>query len=137
MNRVMATAFGLVMVAAAAVQADGAALVCAGVAGVAVLAGNLFRPAATLAVLAVAAALAIDDASALLSATAGLCAAGYLVLRHTAVVTAPTIIGAVSFSAVALAAVSVPIELPWAPLLAPVAVLTVVVFATRPFWAKR
>ena len=50
---VQLTLFAGVMVAAAAVQADGAALVCAGVAAVAVLAGNIFRPAATLAVLAV------------------------------------------------------------------------------------
>ena len=137
MNRALSTAFGLVMVAAAALAADGAALIATGVAAVAVLVGIVFRPVATLAVLAIAAALVLDDAPAMSAALSGLCTAGYLVLRHTAAVTAPTIIGAVGFSAAALAAVSMPVELPWAPLVAPVAVLTVVVFATRPYWAKR
>lgn len=137
MNRALSTAFGLVMVAAAAVGADDAALAVAGLAVVAVLAGSVFRPVATLAVLLTAAALVLDDASAMLAALSGLCAAGYLVLRHTAAITAPTIIGAVGLSAVVLSAVALPVELPWAPLVAPVAVLTLVVLATRPFWAKR
>lgn len=137
MNRVLSTAFGLVMVAAAAVGADDAALAAAGLAVVAVLVGSVFRPVATLAVLLTAAALVLDDASAMLAALSGLCAAGYLVLRHTAAITAPTIIGAVGLSAVVLSAVALPVELPWAPLVAPVAVLTLVVFATRPFWADR
>jgi hypothetical protein len=137
MNRALSSAFGLVMVAAAAVGADDAALIAAGLAALAVLAGSVFRPAATLAVLLTAAALVLDDAPAMLAAVAGLCAAGYLVLRHTAAITPPTVIGALSFSVATLAAVSVPIELPWAPLVAPLAVLTLVVFATRPFWANR
>jgi hypothetical protein len=96
-TRALSTAFGLVMVASAAVQADGTALVA-------------------------------------LTATSGLCAAAYLVLRHTGAVTAPTVLGAVGFTAVGLAAASLPFQLPWVPLLAPLAVLVLYVLATRPFW---
>ena len=134
MNRALSTAFGLVMIAAAAVQADNAAMILAGVATLAVLVGNIFRPAATLAVLMAAGALVLNDAPAMLAALSGLCAACYLVLRHTAVITAPTVIGAVGFTAVGLAAVSVPLQLPWVPLVAPLAVLALVALSTRPFW---
>ena len=101
------------------------------------LVGNVFRPCATLAVLLTAAAIVLDDTPAMLAALCGLCAACYLVLRHTAVITAPTVIGAVGFTAVGLAAVSLPMQLPWVPLVAPLAVLTLVVLVTRPFWADR
>lgn len=137
MNRALSTAFGLVMVAAGAVQADDAAMITAGLAGLAVLVGHVFRPAATLAVLVTAAALVLNEAPALLAALSGLCAACYLVFRHTADMTAPTVIGAVGFTAAGLAAVSLPLELPWVPLVAPLAVLALVAIATRPFWAGR
>ena len=134
-SRAVSTAFGLVMVASAAVQADGPGLVAAVVAAAAVLAGSVFRPAATIAVLTTVAVLVLADAPPVLSATSGLCAAGYLVLRHTAAVTSPTMLGAVGFTAVGLAAASLPIQLPWVPLLAPLAVLALYVLVTRPFWA--
>ncbi|MGV0791969.1 hypothetical protein [Mycolicibacterium sp. XJ1819] len=137
MNRALSAAFGLLMVAAAAVDADDAALVTAALAVLAVLAGIVFRPAATLAVVLTAAALALDDTSAMLAATSGVCAVGYLVLRYTTAVPAPTMIGAVAFTCAALAAVSIPWQLPWVPLLAPLVVLSIVVVATRPFWADR
>jgi hypothetical protein len=134
-TRAVSTAFGLVMVASAAVQADGPGLVAAVVAAGAVLAGSVFRPAATIAVLIIVAVLVLADAPPVLAATCGLCAAAYLVLRHTATVTSPTVLGAVGFTAAGLAAVSLPIELPWVPLLAPLAVLLIYVVVTRPFWA--
>ena len=134
-SRAVSTAFGLVMVASAAVQADGPGLVAAVVAAAAVLAGSVFRPAATIAVLTTVAVLVLADAPPVLTATSGLCAAGYLVLRHTAAVTSPTMLGAVGFTAVGLAAASLPIQLPWVPLLAPLAVLVLYVLVTRPFWA--
>jgi len=134
-TRAVSTAFGLVMVASAAVQADGPGLVAAVVAAAAVLAGSVFRPAATIAVLTTVAVLVLADAAPVLTATSGLCAAGYLVLRHTAAVTSPTMLGAVGFTAVGLAAASLPIQLPWVPLLAPLAVLVLYVLVTRPFWA--
>jgi hypothetical protein len=133
--RAVSTAFGLVMVASAAVQADGPALVAAVVAAGAVLAGSVFRPAATVAVLLTVAAIVLADAPPVLTATSGLCAAAYLVLRHTAAVTPPTVVGAVGLTAAGLAAASLPLQLPWVPLLAPPAVLALYVLMTRPFWA--
>jgi len=137
MNRALSTAFGLLMVAAAAVAADDAALVLAALATLAVLVGNVFRPAATLAVLLAAAALVLNESPAMLAALAGLCAACHLVLRHSAAITAPTVIGAVGFTALSLAAVTLPLELPWAPLLAPLSVVALVALVTRPFWTQR
>ncbi|MFI5506350.1 hypothetical protein ACIA48_02700 [Mycobacterium sp. NPDC051804] len=137
MNRALSTGFGLLMVAAAALAADDAALIAAGLATLAVLLGNVFRPAATVAVLLAATALVLNESPAMLAALSGLCAACYLVLRHTAAITAPTVIGAVGFTAVGLAAVTLPIELPWAPLLSPLAVVALVALVTRPFWAQR
>ncbi|MDG5486241.1 hypothetical protein [Mycolicibacterium gadium] len=137
MNRALSTAFGLVMVAAAAVQADDAALIAAALSTLGVLVGNVFRPAATLAVLLAATALVLNDSPAMLASLSGLCAACYLVLRHTAAMTAPTVIGAVGFTAVGMAAVTLPLELAWAPLLAPLVVVALVALVTRPFWAQR
>ena len=134
-TRAVSTAFGLVMVASAAVQADGPSLVAAVVAAAAVLAGSLFRPVATVAVLLTVAAIVLADAPPVLTATSGLCAAAYLVLRHTGAVTSPTVLGAVGFTAAGLAAASLPFQLPWVPLLAPLAVLVLYVLVTRPFWA--
>jgi hypothetical protein len=134
-TRAVSTAFGLVMVAAAAVQADGAGLVAAIVAAAVVLAGSVFRPAAAIAALIIVAVIVLADAPPVLTATSGLCAAAYLVLRHTATVTSPTVLGAVGFTAAGLAAASLPFQLPWVPLLAPLAVLVLYVLVTRPFWA--
>jgi len=134
-TRAVSTAFGLVMVASAAVQADGPGLIAAVAASVAVLAGSVFRPAATIAVLLTVSVLVLADAPPVLTATCGLCAAAYLVLRHTAAVSTPTVVGAVGFTVAGLAAASLPIQLPWVPLLAPLAVLVLYVLVTRPFWA--
>ena len=133
-TRAGSTAFGLVMVAAAAVQADGPGLTAAIAAAAAVLVGSVFRPAATIAVLLTVAVIVLADAPPLLTATCGLCAAAYLLLRHTAAVSSATVLGAVGFTAAGLAAASVPIQLPWVPLLAPLAVLLIYVVVTRPFW---
>lgn len=132
--RALSTAFGLVMVAAAVIQADTTALVGAGIAATAVLAGNVFRPAAALAVLITAAVIVVADAPPMLAALSGLSAAGYLVLRHTPSTTVPTVVGAVGFTAAALAAASVPVQLPWLPVLAPPAVVLAYVLVIRPFW---
>jgi hypothetical protein len=137
MNRALSTAFGLVMIAASVVQADGAALVAAGLAAVVVLASIVFRLAATVAVLITAAVIVIADAPPMLAALSGLSAAGYLVLRHTVAATGPTVVGAVGFTAVGLGAASLPMELPWVPVLAPLAVVVAYVLVTRPFWGDR
>lgn len=137
MNRALSTAFGLVMVAAAAVQADDAALIAAGLAAVAVLVGNAFRPVATLGVLLTAAVIVLDDTPPMIAALCGLSATGYLVLRHTSAPTAPTVLGAVGFTAAGLTAAALPMQLPWVPLVAPAVVLALVVLVSRPFWADR
>ena len=133
-TRALSTAFGLVMVASAAMQADGPALLAAVAAAAAVLAGSVFRPTAAIAVLATVVVIVLADAPPVLAATSGLCASAYLVLRHTAAVGTPTVVGAVGFTAAGLAAASLPFQLPWVPLVAPLAVLVVYVLMTRPFW---
>ena len=107
---------------------------------IAVGVGIVFRPAATLAVLLSVAAIAVANPSYVLVALSGLCAAAYLVCRHAVgapagVVTGswPTIIGAVGFTFAGLVATSFPLQLPWLPLVAPLAVLAIYVLATRPF----
>ena len=130
----LSTAFGLVMLASAALQSDGVALVVCAVGVLAVLTGNIVRVGATLAVLAAVTALVLGDAVPILTALCGLSAAGYLVLRHTVTVSAPTVIGALGFTVVGLAAVALPVEVAWVPLLAPVLVLALVVLVSRPFW---
>jgi hypothetical protein len=136
MNRALSTAFGLVMIAASVVQADGPALVAAGLAAVVVFASMVFRPAATVAVLITGVVIVIADAPPMLAALSGLSAAGYLVLRHTVAATGPTVVGAVGFTAVGLGAASLPMELPWVPVLAPLAVVVAYVLVTRPFWGE-
>ena len=133
-TRAVSTAFGLVMVASAAMQADRPGLLAAGVAAAAVLVGSVFRPGVAIAVLATIAVVVLADAPPLLAATSGLCAAAYLVLRHTAVVETPTVLGAVGFTAAGLTAASLPFQLPWVPLVAPLAVILLYVLMTRPFW---
>ncbi|WP_082950772.1 hypothetical protein [Mycobacterium sp. 1164985.4] len=135
MNRAVSTAFGFVMVAAAALPADDAALGVCGFAVIMVLLGNVFRVAATVAVLATAVVIVMASASPAYAALCGLAGAAYLVLRYTSDVTVPTVVGALLFTAVALAAVALAPELPWVPLAAPLAVLAAVVLVTRPYWA--
>jgi len=137
----LSTSFGLMMVAAAGFQTTDVALVVAMVAGVAVLAGIVLRVAATVAVLSAAAAIVISDAPPMLAALAGLSAACYLVLRYTEAglagvigASAPALLAALGFTFVGVLAASFPFELPWLPLLAPLAVLGIYVLATRPFY---
>jgi hypothetical protein len=137
----LSTAFGLMMATAAGIQTAGVALVVAMLAAVAVLAGVAFRVAATLAVLLAAAAIVLSDAPPMLAALAGLSAACYLVLRHTeggpaSVIgaSAPALVAALGFTFVGVLAASFPFELPWLPLLAPLAVFGIYVLATRPFY---
>jgi hypothetical protein len=136
MNRALSTAFGLVMAASAALQANDVALIAALAAAGMVLAGNVFRSLATAAVVLTAAAIVLDDTPPTVAALCGLAATGYLVLGHTATVTAPTVMGAVGCTAVGLGAVALPLDVPWLPLAAPLTVVALVVIATRPFWAS-
>jgi hypothetical protein len=137
----LSTAFGLVMGAAAGLQTTGPALFLAMAAAAAVLAGIAVRVVATAAVLLSAAAIVVSESPPLLAALAGLSAACYLVLRYTEGgstrvigASAPAMLAALGFTFVGVLAASFPFELPWLPLLAPLAVFGIYVLATRPFY---
>jgi hypothetical protein len=138
--RPLAAAFGLLMVGVAALGSHGLAATAGAAAVIAVVAGILFRPAATLAVLLTVCTIGLSNPPQLLAALSGLCAVAYLVCRHAvgtpvgAVLGSwPTIVGAVGFTFAGLVATSFPLQLPWLPLVAPLAVLAIYVLATRPF----
>jgi hypothetical protein len=140
--RWLSPAFGLLMVASTGIGShDGPALVAALVALVMVAVGMVFRPAATLAVVLVTAAIALTEPTPLLAAMSGLAATLYLVLRHATgplvTTTVPTLVAALGFTIVGLAATSIPLRLPWLPLAAPLAVLAIYLLATRPFLDDR
>jgi hypothetical protein len=136
---ISSTACGLLMVAAVGIGSHGPALIAATSAMVAVVAGALFRPVATLAVLLTVVVIALSEPAATLAAMSGLSAAVYLVLRHAAGgagldgVSGATLVGAVGFAFAGLVATAFPLQLPWLPLLAPLAVFAVYLLATRPF----
>jgi hypothetical protein len=137
----LSTAFGLVMVAAAGFQTVGPALVLAMIAAGTVVAGTVLRVAATAAVLLAAAAIVVSDAPPMPAALAGLSAACYLVLRYTeggsarvVGASATAMLAALGFTFIGVLAASFPFELPWLPLLAPLAVFGIYVLATRPFF---
>jgi hypothetical protein len=134
-NQALATVFGLAMVGSAAVGTHGPALVTAGVAAIAMGVGIVLRPVATLAVLLSVFTVLLSVPSHLLAALSGLCAAGYLVCRYADGVTGSwsTIFGAAGFGFAGLVATSFPLQVPWLPLAAPLAVVAIYVLATRPF----
>lgn len=136
---IFAAAFGLLMVASAAAAAHGFVAVWAA-ALLAVAAGTVFRPAATLAVLLVVTCILLSDPAVLSVAVCGLCAAGYLVCRYAvgpgalAVLgSPPTAVAAVGFTIAGLAATSFPLQLPWLPLAAPLGALVIYLLAVRPY----
>ena len=129
MTRLLSLAFGLLMVAAATLASGGPALVLAAVAVAALLVGVVIRLAATLAVVAVVGALALSEPSPVVAAIAGLSATAYLVVRHAdgtdaaSALTVPTVLAALGLSAVTVLGATVPLALPWVPLVAPLAVV--------------
>jgi hypothetical protein len=136
----LSTACGLLMVAAVGVGTHGPARVAAVSALVTVAAAIMFRPVATLAVLLTVAVIALTGPTATVAAVAGLSAAVYLVLRHGAAsgigldsVSSATLVAALGFMLAGLVATAFPLQLPWLPLLAPLAVFAIYVLATRPF----
>lgn len=130
--RVLATAFGLLMVASVALQADAPALAAAVVATAAVLGAVRIAALATVAVLAAGAALALSDAGAILAALAGLSATCFLAVRLGGRgMTPPTLVAVFGASALGLLATTLPVEVPWLPLVAPVAVLGAFALAVR------
>jgi hypothetical protein len=134
--RVLATASGVAMVAVAGTGAHGVARDAAASAVLAVLVAVLSRPVATLAVLLTMTAIALSSPQPVLVAVSGLFAAVYLVLRHAtglSSVSGATMVSAVGFTLVGLVATAFPLQVPWLPLLAPLAVFAVYLLATRPF----
>jgi hypothetical protein len=136
----LSTACGLLMVAAVGVGTHGPARAAAVSALVAVTAALVFRPVATLAVLLTMAVIAWTSPTASVAAVAGLSAAVYLVLRHGAAsgigldsVSVATLVAALGFTLAGLVATAFPLQLPWLPLLAPLAVFAIYLLATRPF----
>ncbi len=128
------------MVGSVADGSQGPAVVAGAAAVVAVGVGIAFRPAATIAVLFSVTAIVVSNPPPVLAAVAGLCAAAYLVCRYavgtpTGVVMGnwPTVVAAAGFTFVGLVATSFPLQLPWLPLAAPLAVLAIYVLAVRPF----
>lgn len=137
---VLSTIFGLLMVGLAVVGSHGPAVVAGALSAITVGAGLAFRRAATLAVLLSVITIALSDPSPVFAAWSGLCAAAYLVCRHAAAAPVgaviwswPTVVAAVGFTSAGLVATSFPLQLPWLPLAAPLAVLAIYVFAARPF----
>lgn len=128
------------MTGLAAVGGHGAAVAAGMAALAAVGVGVVLRPAATVAVLLCVVVIVVSDRPYVFAVLSGLCAAGYLVSRHAAgmpdavvMVSWPTLVGAVGFTVVGVVAISFPLQLPWVPLAAPLAVLAIYVLATRPF----
>ena len=123
------------MVGSAAVGTHGPAAATAGAAAIAVGVAMALRPFATLAVLLSVFTVLLSDQSHLFAALSGLCAAGYLVCRYADGVTGSwsTVFGAAGFGFAGLVATSFPLQLPWLPLAAPLAVVAIYVLATRPF----
>ncbi|MCW2555491.1 MAG: conserved hypothetical transrane protein [Mycobacterium sp.] len=136
--RALSFAFGLLMVAAGTIQSAGPALAVSAAAFLAVVSGLVFRAAATLAVAVTIVALAISEPSPVVAAVAGLAATIYLVLRHARggdaamALTAPTVLGALGLSAVAVLGATIALALPWVPLVAPLAVVAIYVTVVTP-----
>jgi hypothetical protein len=137
---VLSTASGVAMVAVAGIGTHGAAQAAAVAAVVAVVLAILLRPVATLAVLLTVAVIVLSNPDPALVAVSGLFAAVYLVLRHAAAgvvglnaVSGATMVSAVGFTFVGLVATAFPLQLPWLPLLAPLAVFAIYLLATRPY----
>ena len=137
---VLSTACGLLMVAAVGIGSHGPNFAVTALAILAVLAGTVFRQVATLAVLLTVLVIVLSNPAPTLAAVSGLSAVSYLVVRHAAdsgagfaTISGSTMVGAVGFTVAGLVATVFPLQLPWLPLLAPLAVLAVYVLATRPF----
>jgi hypothetical protein len=139
-TRAISTVFGLLMVGLVAVGSHGPAAVAGVATLIAVVAGILFRPAATVAVLLAVVTIVLSDSPPVLTALSGLCAAAYLVCRYAVGMSASVVLGswatvvaAGGFTFAGIVATSFPLQLPWLPLAAPLGVLAIYVLAARPF----
>jgi hypothetical protein len=133
------SAFGVLMVAAAARPAGLWGLAASAVAVAAVVAGLFVRPASVVAVLVTIAAVAVADPAPVLAAVAGLSAAAYLITRYAddaVTLTVPTVLGMVGFSVAGAAAFAVPVRLTWVPLAAPAIMAAILILVAVPLAAE-
>ncbi|CAA0124284.1 Uncharacterised protein [Mycolicibacterium vanbaalenii] len=135
----LSTGLGLVMTVAAGIHTAGVTIILAILTGLAVLVGIRFRRAATLAVLLAAAAVMLTDAPPLATGLAGLASACYLTLRHNECESirpapgySPAIVAALAFAALAVLAASLPLDIPWLPILAPPIMFLAYMMAIQP-----
>ncbi|MBB2988839.1 hypothetical protein FHR72_000296 [Mycolicibacterium iranicum] len=135
-TRLLPLAFGFLMVGAAAYHADGPALVAAGVAAVAVIASAWLRPAATVAVVLAVLTIVLGGSAPMHTVLAGLAAAMYLAMRHSDP-TVPTVSFTVGSAVAATLVIALPVQVPWLPLAAPLALLAAYLLALKPFLAWR
>lgn len=134
MKALLSSVFGVLMVAAVGYRADGPALLTAVAALAAVTVSVWWRPAAVVAVVLTVSAVVLAPSAPMSTALAGLAAAAYLVLRHNdGRATPATTVAAVAFALTATAVVALPVNIPWVPLAAPVALLVGYVLALWPF----
>ncbi|GAB3229807.1 hypothetical protein GCM10027535_36200 [Mycolicibacterium hippocampi] len=134
MKLLLPSAFGVLMVGAAGYRADGPALAAVAAALIAVVLAAWWRQAATAAVLLAVLTVVLAEPAPMFTALAGLAATAYLVLRHgPAGATTPTMFAAVGFAVVATVGVVVPMQMPWLPLAAPLALLGGYLLALRPY----
>jgi hypothetical protein len=137
-SKPLAVAFGLLMVVCTGVPTHGPGLAAAVSAAAAVIAGGVYRHAATVAVVITVGLLAYTAPAPVLAMLSGLSATAYLVMQHgagagAATVTYPSVVGALSFSALGLVAASFPLHIPWLPVMAPVAVVALYIVVVMPF----
>ncbi|MDZ4265251.1 MAG: hypothetical protein U1D00_06055 [Mycobacterium sp.] len=135
MKLLLPSAFGVLMVGAGAYRADGAALIPAAAALIAVLIAGWWRPAAIVAVLLTVLTIVLADPAPLYTALAGLAATAYLILRHGDP-TRPTMLFAVAFATTAAVAVVTPVSVAWLPLAAPLVLLAGYLLALKPFLTR-
>lgn len=132
------TAFGVLMVAAGVTPTAPWGLAAAALALIALLAGLFFRPAAMLAVLLTIAGMALGDPAPVLAAVSGLSAATYLVSRFAdsaVTLTVPMAFGMLGFTAAGVVATAVPLQLTWAPLVAPAILAGLLIVVVAPLFA--
>jgi hypothetical protein len=133
------SAFGVLMVAAAARPTGAWGLAALGLAVAALVAALFVRTAAVVAVLLTIAGMALGDPVPVLAAVSGLAAAAYLITRYAddaATLTVPTVAGMVGFTVAGAAAGAVSLQLTWVPLVAPAIMATILILVAAPLVAE-
>jgi hypothetical protein len=134
----LSTAFGLAMAVTAGVHTSGVASIIAVACALVVGVGMGLRLAAMFAVLLAATAVMLADLPPLQAGLVGLCGAYYLILRHTerrflGEAGWVVIVAAAGFAVAAVLVGSLPLDLPWLPMLAAPATFVAYLVALQPF----